>query len=1123
MLFSFFMSSMTFAADEDTVYLQFYFVAPTDAGTDDSPLLKKISSTDPDYSILFGQGLIDEDGYYIPIITDVRGGGVPSYSDYLESSGTTTDDIDYYKMNLVTTTIEGYEGYRVYEATIPVNNLNYINGNVKYEIAYVGTNSTAGGEDVYHVLRAETSNGSPNKLLRAILTDEQVDLSQPVPLLIDGTNRVYYDESPIEIGGELVQRYFSGDDNYRLTITPIDPALDNEAFTIMRDGSIVRELYFTKNYDSTVRINGETSLTYGDILVVQARIYDSTGSTLLFTGEEKFTSNSSSETFNINDFEYESLLNKGDTFDIELIVFAKTPLGSIRQATATLNDVKLPWVEPYKVLLNNATTNSLWTALNFGETLAQNYSQKSFNYDSANKTFTEGAEDGNYAKFGDDVSVNIFYRTHNMYVNGKSTSIDPITYLVYKSNNNTYEIIPFKGDKISSDGNDEQVLSGVITYSSLIVDLEDAKNENGPAYLLLRNVEKQAIGKDITLESTLPIVYIDNLDATESKPEMNGGNTYSEGVYINSDNTLTYKSTEDGTNIIEGNTGVRTYIKLFSYDDPIGEPYSDFERSSEKYIPPTVIPNSGTPHYYTGLSNYYYTIIKETQYENVVADSSHSYDGKYFIQKVMAIDKAGNVEDIDTTGISTANLKTVLINQIAIPTDATNKFTYYVDTIAPYVSGVMQKTHDSNTDLSLGIDLDTALRLTPDVWDDYAPPFKTGDTAGIKVDLEDQNIYACIVNDIYNFSSDQIFNASGSYILSDITVTNTGITDGNHTFFNVTAVDKAGNSTSANINGDLLNSIPSNIALEVYEDHKTKWLNESTQITGDNSLVDNDDYSYRFSKGADRSGSTKPDIYITNINNSGDDMTQVIGIDVSGEKKFYNHGYYKSSTAQTDVNLFEMNSKDSSLNNFYLTPNSKNTVTVTPYGPSGVKGNDYIENVVIDTNVNSSSGTSLTESATYNSSSEKYEFDLDFSKVLELAGLKGYKVKNIVTKINGKTVSSSPTVYYTDSGNADSSYDNHIILSTEPSTVLAGNNITRTVGISKSDVIPGSRCTLEVSVLDSLGSQQDVEFNFLLPEPSVNLKAKTSNSNRIRESNIKVVGESNGNGFGVKNIEEKGE
>ena len=88
-----------------------------------------------------------------------------------------------------------------------------------------------------------------------------------------------------------------------------------------------------------------------------------------------------------------------------------------------------------------------------------------------------------------------------------------------------------------------------------------------------------------------------------------------------------------------------------------------------------------------------------------------------------------------------------------------------------------------------------------------------------------------------------------------------------------------------------MNSIPSNIALEVYEDHKTKWLNESTQITGDNSLLDNDDYSYRFSKGADRSGSTKPDIYITNINNSGDDMTQVIGIDVSGEKKFYNNGY----------------------------------------------------------------------------------------------------------------------------------------------------------------------------------------------------------------------------------------
>ena len=113
-------------------------------------------------------------------------------------------------------------------------------------------------------------------------------------------------------------------------------------------------------------------------------------------------------------------------------------------------------------------------------------------------------------------------------------------------------------------------------------------------------------------------------------------------------------------------------------------------------------------------------------------------------------------------------------------------------------------------------------------------------------------------------------------------------------------------------------------------------------------LKDSDDYTYSFSKGASGSGSTTPDIYIRgnskgNINNTGNDRVQVVSLDINGEEKFYNHG--NLSSGQDSLNLADVNSKDTAINGFYLLPNSKNTVKITPYGISGKKGNEYVEYV----------------------------------------------------------------------------------------------------------------------------------------------------------------------------------
>jgi hypothetical protein len=566
--------------------------------------------------------------------------------------------------------------------------------------------------------------------------------------------------------------------------------------------------------------------------------------------------------------------------------------------------------------------------------------------------------------------------------------------------------------------------------------------------------------------------------------------------YFNSDYRLAYSSSSDA----------RAYLILFRQDgteSDAGSSSVDFQN----------VDSGGTSIYYGAAKS-----SEDFSFEDI---STGNYDGKYEVKRILSIDKAGNISNTNGdsifygSSIETENELAYILNSnisVLASSSSINEGEYFVDTMAPQgVEGKIIKVSDADPSL------DSYLGLSGEL------PFKYGDILKLTLTATDYNIAQAADQSIVSVGSTSL-NASASLTLTDsatppwetamFEVDNSSDSIDDHNFYDATVVDKAGNSSPADIIGTLSNITPALVSINLYENFWSNWKNETTEVSGDSSLqADNSGDTYGFSKGSKSSNAPRP---LFALNFSGDLSTVAyLKLTVNGTEHFeaYTPTTYDISITDVDAGI-------------YLTPNTKNIVSAISYSaagkPAATLDTSYI---VADTEVNSSSTAQLTKSADYIASTEKYEFELDFSSILELAGLKGYKVKSVKTNVNGETISSSPMIDYPSGDNSlGSDYDGHMGLSTTPFTTLTGANIKRTVSISKDDLLPGSRSTLVVSLIDALGSQKDIDFNFLLPEPSVKLKAKTIDSRKIRESAVKVVGESySDKGFEVKTLEDTGE
>ena len=1116
----FFSTQKTLSAKPDVEEIQLIIIVPINTDYDESPLKQLDSSlmdvifTDTDHTILAepstvsaaystdskeyldymeiyttysdtGEMLIDGEGFYYPTVTEIIGTG-----DQEELITLNTTLVDYYMIDETgEVATDGETPYaRVYSVVIESNNVSINEKNVKYELAFRSYDTMEEDGviyDVQHVVVSEIQDWVRLSESTVSLTDQNLEAGD-YTAVINGMSRTYLTAAPVFDNSLGVPVWDYYQDPGKISLFPTTPQEDYDCFslteTLNGSSSTVNTLYLINNTnDFSVSIEGKlisTDAVYFSFVNSEYQvditdyylnnltidIYMSDGTLDGYSGIPLFSDIRTEIGVLIYDFafnvDYNSLLNTltdsiQDSFDIVLTGTANNG----KSVTVILDNIKLPTVRINSLTITNNTTEKLWESMGLSSELVERYSTANFinTGDSvADITAAGDGTDGNYAKEKDSITISLSY---NIVSDSKYTFDDSIELL-------------FNGLSASYGTKSTNLYTGEINYTFSLNNFSG----NGVAYINAGTVTQDS--------ERIKILYIDNKDPDSEFASITP-------TYIN-DSTyqLYYSCDEEGKGDTEehlttGYTGTRAYIDVFSYDSA----QSDIEAYNANYG----LSITGVPHNGTFLSNEKYCRVIFGYSGNVIVDETgHTNDGRYQINKVIAVDKAGNVQTENKTNVIS----------IALQADVSSTaFEYYVDTISPILSASLEKTQDFYTELNDVFNLPAAVA------------FKNGDLLEIQINATDYNL------DTYSVSEDTSIDLTDSYSfpVSDtpiLTFTVESLSDSaeNYQFFTATATDKAGNSSTEPLTGQIINTAPSNVKLEIYEDYKINWVNSSTGISGSSLLEDPTDTSYRFSKGALFSNTSKPDIYITggastSIDTVGDNRVQVLALDINGETVYYNYGDLSPDLAV--LNLADINYSDPNIDDFYLTPNSKNTMDITPYGISGVKGNLYTENIVIDTDVNSD--VTIMSTGVYIPSSSKYQFELDFSNISELAGLAGYKVNKIDTKTNTikTTYDNSSSVIYTD-------------LSTTPSTTLIPpGGLTGTIEVDKTDVIPGSRSTLYVDLLDALGSEKQVKFTLLIPEPTISLKAKTSGSDRVMTSYVKVVGDSNNEkGFEIESIEE---
>ncbi len=1048
-----------------------------------------------------GELLLDQDGFYYPVITQIIGTG--DQEDIITLSTTL---LTYFLINesgeVATSGDEPYA--RVYSTVIESNNVSINEKNVKFEIAYrsYDTMEVDGvEEDVRHTVVSDQQDWVRLSDATVTLDDKTLEAGD-YTAVINGMSRTYIDPAPTYDNAQDAPVWDYYQDPGKVNLIPMNPQIDDEYMTLVEESaggtySTVDTLHLVNNtsafkalisgrlvstdavYFAFIDYSGDDSIDITEYQLnnMSIDIYTSDGATSSYSGTPVFSDTNPGLTGLIHNFSfktsYKDLLAAladpmQDSFDIVL----KGAANNGKTVEVVLDDISLPAVKVNSVTLSNETTEMLWNSLGFSTSESTNYSMADFtNTGTSLISLTRGGNDGNYAKNGDVVTVSANYS----FVGAPKYSFDENFNLLLDGIN----CPPISS--IHYPSTEEVAHTFTIGY------LSGGNKLNGAAYINAGTTDENS--------ERIKVLYVDNVTP-------GGEGAAASTQYINNSNSkIDYTSDEEGKGSTEeelttGYTGVRAYINLFSYESAQSD-MPNYNTINDPGI-------SGLVHSGTNIADKYYTrVVRESSgaFNDPISvdDTGHTNDGGYHIHKVMAVDKAGNVATDNKTDLTTIASQ---MNSSSTISD------YYVDTINPVLNTSLVKSSDLYSELNSAFGVPAVL------------PFKNGDELELSFSINDYNpdTYSLAESGTVDVTNSYSFPYTGASPLT-FTVENLTTQDSGNSYplFTLTATDKAGNSSIEPVTGRLLNTIPSQVSLQLFEDH-WNWLNSNTGITGSSSLTDPNDSDYVFSKGATTSNSSSPDIYITGdnfsaIDNDANDGNNVIviGANINGQDVYYNHG--SLSPGQSALNLTDINTNDSSINGFYLVPNSKNTVKVVPYGPSGVKGFEYLKKVLVDTMVNSN--TTLISNGTYLPSTEKYRFDLDFSKISEFAGLTGYKVNKIESKTGN-------TVVKTYDNSASTTYTS---LSTVPSTSLTqSSGLTDTLEFNKTDVMPGSRSKLFIDVIDSLGSEREIEFTLLVPEPSLNLKAKTANSNRMRETSVKVVGESNGNkGFGINSIEEKGE
>ncbi len=512
--------------------------------------------------------------------------------------------------------------------------------------------------------------------------------------------------------------------------------------------------------------------------------------------------------FNVD---YNSLLNSmsdsiQDSFDIVLTGTANNG----KSVTVILDNIKLPTVRINSLSITNNTTEKLWESMGLSSELVERYSTANFTNtgDSvADITAAGDGTDGNYAKEKDSITISLSY---DIVSDSKYTFDDSIELL-------------FNGLSAPYITKSTDLYTGEINYTFGLNNFSG----NGVAYINAGTVTQDS--------ERIKILYIDNKDPDSEFASITP-------TYVNSStHELYYSSDEEGKGDTEeylttGYTGTRAYIDVFSYDSS----QSDIEAYNANYG----LSITGMPHNGTLLSNEKYCrVIFGYSGEVIVDETGHTNDGRYQINKIIAVDKAGNVQTENKTNVIS----------IALQADvSTTAFEYYVDTISPILSASLEKTQDFYTELNDVFNLPAAVA------------FKNGDLLEIQINATDYNL------DTYSISEDTSIDLTDSYSfpVSDtpiLTFTVESLSDSaeNYQFFTATATDKAGNSSTEPLTGQIINTAPSNVKLEIYEDYRINWVNSSTGISGSSLLEDPTDTGYRFSKGALFSNTSKPDIYIT--------------------------------------------------------------------------------------------------------------------------------------------------------------------------------------------------------------------------------------------------------------------
>ncbi len=1136
----------------------FNTVFPTGSNTaPDLSLSRDDFSTDEDYARYQeivtarqenGENLIDEDGYYYPTLTLHIGSG--NTEDLITLSTSilryylVSEDGDIINQDEVGSSTEKEAFARIYSVEgFESNNVQIgdKNSNVKYDVTYRSDYTLDGDTvDVFHVVKSATDDKESWMFLTEGLITETDDDLYPL-IVVNAMNRTYFDPNgpSVDKNGVYTWTYYQEVDGLRLI--PINPEKDGDCFTVVHFDENTPADNNTLPLKGAGNIESYKVLIEGSLIESDAVYFDYYKDLLNITNEVRELENVSyeirvsdgasdiangeilaSEVKNISGLfynfqfyaDYNTLLNQNtDTFDIVLKGSSSNSTGSNKvTVTVVLDDIKLPKINIDKINVSNNTTKKLWDSIGLDSTAATTYSTANFTAgsDDAIPTIRDNdGNDGNYAKAGDSISISIGYTA-----SCGEYKLSENSYITLFLDNNILNITP-----------------------SLITETDAAYNVSlnnfiggGIAYLVLKNtIDPSNMGDNEKIE----LLYIDNIEASDEAVALDpGGTIYPEYINASVANTLSYSSSEDIpfnpssstrelTKLTQGITGVRAFLTIFDYDSS----KSDIERYNTEVDPDIINP---VPHNSTLNSipygDHYYRIVANSTFEESVALDSHNNDGAYTVVKLIAIDKAGNIETENKENIDT------ILSQLSNAGLSGTVYEYFVDTIDPYIKVSLEKIADAN-----------GLPLSGNV------PFKNKDTLRLALDLHDYNLYSyrttalnpVLTNSGLTSNPDFSFPIAETKhevdslenISIDFTVENsTDTTSAGHIFGTATAKDKAGNESTASLIGELTNTIPTPVYIELYEQYwGDNWTNSATNILGDGTLSAADGTNtYSFSKGALKSNSSKPDIYITGIDTTGTDRVQFLKINIAGKGEvFYDHTL--TTTTPEDLRLEEINSNDSNITNFYLIPNSKNIMTVTPVGPSGILGISYNPSgnvnstyAVIDTEVNSDAmDTQTMNTAELNNSTGNYEFKLDFSNILELSGLKGYKIEGVTS--SGNSISTSVVNYPTGETSLGSNYANHMALSATPSANLVSASIEKVITIDKDDLMQGSRAVLKVSVIDSLGSKKTFDLHYLLEEPSVELKAKTNNSNRLRKSYIRLVGDDGNKGFKVETLEETGE